>query len=158
MISGFQELTSELEWPRQIASHLYPSPISSPPLSTPSLKEPLKAPYFPKAICCSPQITLTSPSSRPLPTQSKLFCLVAFVSYTSWASQVVWMVKNPPAMQETEVPSLGWEDPLEKGRATHSSILAWRIPWTEEPFGLQLMGSPRVRPDWATNIFTFSPS
>ena len=54
------------------------------------------------------------------------------------------MVKNPPAMLETQVPSLGWEDPLEKGMATHSSILAWRIPWTEEPVGLQSMGSQRV--------------
>jgi len=43
------------------------------------------------------------------------------------------MVKNPPAMQETRVQSLGWEDPLQKGIATHSSILAWKIPWTEEP-------------------------
>ena len=51
------------------------------------------------------------------------------------------MVKNPPAMQETWVGSLGQEDPLEKGMATHSSILAWRIPWTEEPGELQLMGS-----------------
>ena len=49
-------------------------------------------------------------------------------------------VKNLPAMQETPVRSLGWEDPLEKGMATHSSILAWRIPWTEEPGGLQSMG------------------
>ena len=47
------------------------------------------------------------------------------------------MVKNPPAMQETWVGSLGWEDPLEEGMATHSSILAWRIPWTEEPGGPQ---------------------
>ena len=54
------------------------------------------------------------------------------------------MVKNPPAMRETWVQSLGWEDPLEKGKATHSSILAWRIPWTEEPGGLQSMGSKRV--------------
>jgi len=46
------------------------------------------------------------------------------------------MVKNLPAMQETRVQSLGWEDPLEKGMATHSSILAWRIPWTGEPGGL----------------------
>ena len=46
------------------------------------------------------------------------------------------MVKNPPAMQETQVQSLGQEDPLEKGKATHSSILAWRIPWTEESGGL----------------------
>ena len=48
----------------------------------------------------------------------------------SWASLVAQLVKNPPAMQETWVPSLGWEDPLEKGKATHSNILAWRIPWT----------------------------
>ena len=57
------------------------------------------------------------------------------------------MVKNMPAMQETWVQSLGWEDPLEKGLATHSSILAWRIPWTEESGGLQCMGSQRVRHD-----------
>ena len=54
----------------------------------------------------------------------------------SWASLVAQMVKNPPAMQETWVRSLGWEDPLEEGIATHSSILAWRIPQTEEPDGL----------------------
>ena len=51
------------------------------------------------------------------------------------------MVKNPPAMQETWVPSLGQEDPLEEGLATHSSILAWRILWIEEPGGLQSLGS-----------------
>ena len=54
-------------------------------------------------------------------------------------------LKRLPAMQETQVPSLGWEDPLEKEMATHSSILAWRIPWTEEPDRLQSMGSQRVR-------------
>ena len=54
-------------------------------------------------------------------------------------------VKNPPAMQETWVQSLGQEDPLEKGMATHSSILAWRIPRTEEAGGLQSMGSQRIR-------------
>ena len=54
------------------------------------------------------------------------------------------MVKNPSDMQETQVQSLGWADPLEKGMATLSSILAWRIPWTEEPGGLQSMGSQRV--------------
>ena len=53
------------------------------------------------------------------------------------------MVKNRPATQETRVQSLGREDPLEKGKATHSSILAWKIPWTEEPGGLQSMGSQR---------------
>ena len=51
------------------------------------------------------------------------------------------VAQNPPAMWETWFPSLGGEDPLEKGTATHSSILAWRIPWTEEPGGLQSMGS-----------------
>ena len=50
--------------------------------------------------------------------------------HTNWASLVVQVVKNPPAMLETWVQSLGWEDPLEKGTATHSSILAWRISWT----------------------------
>ena len=55
------------------------------------------------------------------------------------------MVKNLPAMQETWVQSQGQEDPLEKEMATHSSILAWRIPWTEEPGGLQSMGSQRVK-------------
>jgi len=53
-------------------------------------------------------------------------------------------VKSLPAMQETWVQSLGWEDPLEKEMATHSSILGWRTPWTEEPGGLQSMGSQRV--------------
>ena len=57
------------------------------------------------------------------------------------------MVKNLPAMQETGVQSLSWEDPLEEGIATHSSILAWRILWTEEPGGLQSMGSQRVGHD-----------
>ena len=54
-------------------------------------------------------------------------------------------------MQETRVRFLGWEVPLEKGMASHSSILAWRIPWTEKPGGLQSMGSQRVGHDWATN-------
>ena len=57
------------------------------------------------------------------------------------------MVKNLPAIQETQVRSLGREDPLEKAIATHSSILAWRIPWTEKPGGLQSIGSQRVGHD-----------
>ena len=55
-------------------------------------------------------------------------------------------------MRETQVRSLGWEDPLEKEMATHSSILAWRIPWSEEPGGLHSMGSQRVGHDWATSF------
>ena len=62
----------------------------------------------------------------------------------SWASLMAETVKNPPAVQQMPVPSLGQEDPLKKGMATHSSILAWRIPWTKEPSGLQPMGSQRV--------------
>ena len=64
-------------------------------------------------------------------------------SWTTWTFLVAQMVKNLPTMQETRVWSLGWEDTLEKGMATHSSILAWRTPWTEEPGGLQSMRSQK---------------
>ena len=64
-----------------------------------------------------------------------------------WPSLVALIVKNLPAMQETQVQSLGQEDSLKKGMATHSSILAWRISWTEEPGGLQPMGLQRVGHD-----------
>ena len=62
-----------------------------------------------------------------------------------WASLVAQLVKNPPAMWETWVSSLGWKDALEKGMATHFSILGWRIPWTQEPGRLQSMQLQRVR-------------
>ena len=65
------------------------------------------------------------------------------------------MVKRLPTMQETWVQSLGREDPLEKEMVTHSSTFAWKIPWTEEPGRLQLMGSQRVRHDWATSLSFF---
>ena len=64
-----------------------------------------------------------------------------------WASLVAQTVKHLPTMRETWVQSLGREDPLEKEMATHSSTLAWKIPWTEEPGRLQSMGSQRVRHD-----------
>ena len=64
------------------------------------------------------------------------------------ASLVAQMVKNVPEMQKTQVQSLKGEDPLGKGMATHSSILAWRIPWTEEPGMLQSIGLQRVGHDW----------
>ena len=70
------------------------------------------------------------------------------------ASLIAQLVKNPPAMQEMPVQFLGWEGSLEEGMATHSSILAWRIPWTEEPGGLLSMGSQRVRHDWTTQHST----
>ena len=68
----------------------------------------------------------------------RLYCILG-------ASLVAQMVMNLPAVQETRVQSLGQEDPLEKVMATHSSILAWRIPWTEEPGNLQATGLQRVR-------------
>ena len=69
---------------------------------------------------------------------------------------VTQMVRNPPAVQETWVHSLGREDPLEKGMATYSSILAQKIPWIADPGGLQSMVSQRLRHDWVTNTFTVS--
>ena len=68
-------------------------------------------------------------------------------TFNYWASTVVQMVKNLPAMQKTWVQSPDWEDALEAGMATHSSIVAQRIPWTEEPGGLQSMGSQKVGND-----------
>ena len=70
----------------------------------------------------------------------------AFISHR--ASLVTQMVKNLPAMQETWVRSLGREEPLEKGMATHFIILAWEIPWTEEPGGIQFMGSQELEVTW----------
>ena len=73
---------------------------------------------------------------------------------TLGTSLVAQTVKNLPTVQETWVRSLVWEDPLEKGMTTHSSILVWRIPWTEEPGELQSMGLQRVIHNWATNTHT----
>ena len=72
--------------------------------------------------------------------------------YIFGASLVAQRLKRLPGMRETRVRSLGWEDPLEKEMATHSSTLAWRIPWREEPGRLQSMGSQRVGHDWATSL------
>ena len=79
-----------------------------------------------------PQVLISSLSSLEMKTYL----------FSSWAFLIAQMVKSMPAIQKMRVRSLGWEDPLEKGMATHSSILAWRIPWIEEPGGLQ--GSQRV--------------
>ena len=72
------------------------------------------------------------------------------------ASLVTQLVKNLSVVPETQVWSLGWNDPLEKEMATHSSILAWKISWTEEPGGLLSMGLQRVRHHWATSTYTFN--
>ena len=78
-----------------------------------------------------------------------------FDAHIWMSSQVAQMVKCLPATWETWVWSLGWEDPLEKEMATHSSTLAWKIPWTEEPGRLQSMGSQRVGHNWATSLSFF---
>ena len=73
-----------------------------------------------------------------------LACRECIENACLWASLIAQLVKNFPAMQETWVRFLGWEDPLEKETATHSSILAWKIPWTEEPGRLQSIGSQEL--------------
>ena len=73
--------------------------------------------------------------------------------YRVWASLGAQLVRNLPAVQETRVRALDWEDPLEKEMATHSSLLAWKISCTEQPGGLQSMGLQRVGHDWATNTY-----
>ena len=103
---------------------------------------------------------VTSPEIQKLPTLfsgfekfklwKDLWIYCALVVSKLRASVVVQLVKNPLPMQHTWVWSPGQEDPLEKEMATHSSILAWRIPWTDEPGGLQSVGSQGVRHDWAT--------
>ena len=92
-------------------------------------------------------------SKRPLwysknSSRIPLYYLLHLYFYTLVAQRL----KHLPAMWETWVRSLGWEDPLEKEMATHSSILAWRIPWMEEPGGLQFMGLQRVGHNWVTSL------
>ena len=88
--------------------------------------------------------------------REELGSLLLLLKYCpSSASLVFQMVKNLPTMQKTQVLFLGWVDPLEKRMASYSSILAWRISWTEEPGGQQSRGSQRVRHNWVTN--TLSP-
>ena len=90
---------------------------------------------------------------------------LTFNSFSKFVSSYIpnlgppwWLrwLKNPPAVRETWMWSPSWEDPLEKGMATHSSILAWRIPWTEEPGRLQSTGLQRVGHDWVTFTYLFT--
>ena len=74
---------------------------------------------------------------------------------SNWGFLVARLIKNLPAIQGTQIQSLGQEDPLEKGMTTHSSILARRIPWAEEPGGLPWTEEQRIRHDWGTKTFTF---
>ena len=93
------------------------------------------------------------PPSKLMASTNLFYSLYSFI----WASLVAHLVKTFPAVQETPVWSLGWEDSLEKEMATHSSILAWKISWTKEPGGLQSMGSQRAGHGWVTNILTDLP-
>ena len=124
-----------------------------------------------KNILCEPCLTSSCIQLKHFIIYSILFvtyfyvhvspCISTFVLMFStmlWASLVAQMVKNLPAVQETQVQSLGQEDPLKKGMATHWSILAWRISWTEERGGLQFVRFQRVRHDWVTNTFHFNTS
>ena len=79
-----------------------------------------------------------------------------FIPTCQWTSLVAQRVEHLPTMWETRVQSLGWEDLLEKEMATHSSILAWKIPWMEEPGGLQSMGLQRVGHNWAVSLSLFT--
>ena len=110
-------------------------------------------------ICILHQHHVNAKSYKRITHKKVIFsCQICFSSFCFlfyWAA-VTQTVKNLPAMQETWVWSLGWADPLEKGMASHSRTLVWKIPWTEEPGGLQSMGSHRAGP-WTTNTFTFSP-
>ena len=98
--------------------------------------------------------TLIQSLQQPFRQVLLLLPFYKWVFLDTWASLVAQMVKNPPAVQETWVRTLGWKDILEKGMSAHSSILARRIPWTEEPGGLQSTGSQRVEHDRATNTVT----
>ena len=87
-----------------------------------------------------------------------LHCRWVLHHWVTWktaaqTSLVAQKVKHLSTMQETRIQSLGWEDPLEKEMAIHSSTIAWKIPWTEEPGGLQSMGSLRVGHDWVTSLY-----
>ena len=104
----------------------------------------------PDPLQASKSVTLSIFTAGSTPC-SHFICLSIYLSIHLSISLVAQTVKNLPAMWEIWVWSLGWEDPLEKGMATLSSILAWRIPWTEEPGELQSLGSQRVGHDWVTN-------
>ena len=109
----------------------------------------------PLSPCLSYDTWLCPDSSLCFPFSSEGSFVLPSLKLPRWLRTV----KNPPSMQETQVPSLGWEDPLEKGIATYSSIRAWRTPWTEEPGRLQSFGLQRAGHDWATNIsFLWSTS
>ena len=155
-LGGNNEIKVEKDPCGITATSLFQNEIQPPPFThvLPSLCHPrLLHLFIPKSFFAGSSIILKSVLVSPFLTSlSYLF----FHSFNQRASLVSQTVKNLPAMQETWIRSLGWEDTLEKGMATHSSILAWIIPWTEEPGRQQFMASQRVRHDCVTNTFTFT--
>ena len=107
-----------------------------------------------KIACLSCQIRSLQFRSKTYRETSKHYFFQS--SSLTGASLVAQRVKHLPAMQETQIWSLGWEDPLEKGMATHSSTLAWKIQWTEKPGRLQSMRLQRDGHDWVTSLSLFT--
>ena len=106
--------------------------------------------YLQRPVLCKDFLSLVS--SFFFPVNSARWCIFLYsFNIALWASRVIQAVKTLPAVQETWIRSLSWEDPLEKGMVTHSSILAWRMPWTEVEFGVGVTNS---RHDWVMNTFT----
>ena len=103
-----------------------------------------------------PEILKTLAETKLKTLDEKKKAANILVLITALTSLVAQTVKRLSTMQETRVQSLGWEDPLEKEKAIHSSTIAWKIPWTQEPGRLQSMGSQRVRHDWATSLSLFT--
>ena len=99
-----------------------------------------------------PDVTLWNILAITTHNNYKHVILFSFMPLRIWTSLVAQTVKCLSTMRETWVRALGWEDPLEKEMAIHSSTIAWKIPWTEEPDRLQSMGSQRVGHDWATPL------
>ena len=107
--------------------------------------------------CCPVNLTHEITPSQYFKSKYDHWSFLCIYYATFWASLVAQRLKRLPAMRETWVQSLGQEDPLEKEMATHSSILAWRIPWMEEPGGLQSTGLQRVGHNWATSLHFMPP-
>ena len=143
-------LVSDSLWPHGLQQARLPCPSPTPRIAQTNIHR------------VSDAIQPFHPLSSPSPPAFNLFQhqgLFQWVSSYHWACQVALVVKKPACQcrrQEMQVWTLGWEDPLEKEAATHSSILAWEIPWTEELGRLQSMGWQRVGHDWATNNFSLS--
>ena len=156
MVTSFKRshaCTAALSAPDPAAGHRWPMPLPETPRhSRTSLHQSLVGTLSPGVWCTQASV---EPSKSLFPQScvtSGSSMVGLMVTSSKRSSLVAQTVKHLPTIRETQVRSLGWEDPLEKETATHSSTLAWKIPWTEEPGRLQSMGSQRVQHDWATSL------